>query len=140
MSSKDFESALVEMVVNYVKMQDKKKQKEILSQIVSRVAAPKGGAGDDATDSEAEAKPVKAKRAPSEYNNFMSSIRAGVAEKNPGLKPQEITTEIGRLWNIKKGTEKTNEEVLAEGYPEVAEAPTPAPVATTEKKVVKRSK
>lgn len=139
MSTKDFESALVEMVVNYVKMQDKKKQKEILSQIVSRVAAPKSGGagGDDATDSEAETKPVKAKRAPSEYNNFMSEIRAAVAEKNPGLKPQEITAEIGRLWNIKKGTEKTNDEVLAEGYPEAVEAPASTPV---EKKVVQRKK
>ncbi len=134
MSTKDFESALIEMVVNYVKMQEKKKQKDILSQIVSRVAGKGGGAGGE--ESEAEEKAPKEKRAPSAYNIFMKDIRALIAEKNPGMKPQEITAEIGRVWHIKQANpEMTNEQVIEEAYPE-DEAPAPAPAA--EKKVVQR--
>jgi hypothetical protein len=139
MSTKDFESALVEMVVNYVKMQEKKKQKEILSQIVSRVAGKGGGAGGE--ESETEEKAPKEKRAPSAYNLFMKDIRALIVEKNPGLKPQEVTTEIGRVWHIKQANpEMTNEQVIEQAYPEdedAAPAPAPAPT-TTEKKVVPR--
>jgi len=150
MSTKDFESALVEMVVNYVKMQEKKKQKEILSQIVSRVAGKGGGAGgeesegDSLGDSRAaprEEKVPKEKRAPSAYNLFMKDIRPLIVEKNPGFKPQEVTTEIGRVWHIKQANpEMTNEQVIEQAYPEDednAPAPAPAP-ATTEKKVVQR--
>jgi len=151
MSTKDFENSLVEMVVNYVKMQDKKKQKEILSLIVSRVSTPRNGGGagggdESAAESDAETKPAKPKRAPTEYNIWMKEIRSLVAAKNPEMKPQQITAEIGRLWNIKKDTELTNEEVMAQGYPheaEAAPAPAPAPVpaaAPAEKKVVVRKK
>jgi hypothetical protein len=125
MSSKDFETALIDMVVAYCEQQKTtKKKQEILKQIIDRVSAKKGGAGGEESETDGEAAPAKAKRAPSAYNVFMAEIRAAVAEKNPGMKPTDITTEIGRLWNIKKeNPEMTNDQVLAEGYPSAAKAP-----------------
>ncbi len=123
MSSKDFETTLIDMVVAYLEQQKTtKKKQEILKNILDRVSTKKsgGGAGGDesATDTDAEDKPVKPKREPTAYNLFMKDIRPLVAEKNPGMKQTEITTEIGRLWNIKKeNLEMTNDEVMAEGYP-----------------------
>ncbi len=144
MSSKDFETTLIDMFVAYLEQQKTtKKKQEILKQILDRVNPKKGGgAGAESGESDAEDE-VKTKRAPSAYNIFMAEIRSAVAEKNPEMKPTMITTEIGRLWNIKKeNPEMTNEEVLAEAYPaakpatKTAPAPTPAP----EKKLVVKRK
>ena len=137
MSSKDFETTLIDMVVAYLEQQKTtKKKQEILKQIVDRVSPKKGGgAGAESGESEAEAE-VKPKRAPSAYNVFMAEIRSAVAEKNPGMKPTDITTEIGRLWNIKKeNPEMTNDEVLAQGYPAAA---VKAPAAPEKKLVIKK--
>ena len=136
MSSKDFETTLIDMVVAYIEQQKTtKKKQEILKQIVERVAPKKGGgAGAESGESEAEAE-VKPKRAPSAYNIFMAEIRSAVAEKNPGMKQTDITTEIGRLWNIKKeNPEMNNDEVLAEGYPAAVKAAPEKRLVVTKKK------
>lgn len=148
MSTKDFETALVDMVVAYLRSQETKKQQEILSKIISNVTGRKkksaGGGSGSATDSETEDKPAKAKRAPSAYNIWMQEIRSSVVDKNPGLTPQEVVAEIGRLWNIKRDNpEMSNDEVIAAGYPIEAAAAT-APVATppesSSKRVIQRKK
>jgi hypothetical protein len=138
MSSKDFETALIDMMVAYLEQQKTtKKKKEILQNILERVSSKKtGGAGGDesATDTETEDKPAKEKRAPTAYNLFMKDIRPLVAEKNPAMKQTEITTEIGRLWNIKKDNpDMSNEDVMAEGYPVAVKA-------SAEKKLVVKKK
>ncbi len=56
------------------------------------------------------------------YHQFFKDTRPSVAAANPTWAPQQITTEIGRLWSERKETSST----------EVETAPAPAPIPEPE--------
>lgn len=51
------------------------------------------------------------KKAKSAYIFFCQEKRAEVKEKNDELNPKEITSELGRLWNLIKGTNKAQKYI-----------------------------
>ena len=51
------------------------------------------------------------KKAKSAYIFFCQENRAEVKEKNDELNPKEITSELGRLWNLIKGTNKAQKYI-----------------------------
>lgn len=51
------------------------------------------------------------KKAKSAYIFFCKEKRAEVKEKNDELNPKEITSELGRLWNLIKGTNKAQKYI-----------------------------
>jgi hypothetical protein len=89
----------------------------------------RGGRKPAAASEEPAAAAPAAKPKLNSYHQFFKETRPSIAAANPSWTPQQITTELGRLWSEKKETSSVSSgpDTKEDLSPIVAPAPSPAP-------------
>jgi hypothetical protein len=129
MSKGEFDHNFLKTFISWLKTKDEEDLKTIMTTIAFEMATIRKNIKDEVIDIEEKApiNTVTTGRKISDYIRFKALVHPLLKKKHPKFTPQQIMTEEGRLWQLKKKDSSLTIEQLV-GVENIVPVPEPEPI------------